>query len=289
MVDELVGPKPDTGTAPTRRQHHRHYLMCRPDHYTVSYRINHWMDPARPTDTVLALRQWQHLHDTYVALGHEVELIPPVPGLPDMVFTANGGFVIDGVALGVAFRHEERQPEAALFGEWFREHGYEFVAPTEINEGEGDCLLVGDLIVAGHGFRSSEAGHRQLAEVFGREVVSLRLIDPRYYHLDAALTVLDPVAAPANIAYLPEAFDGASRGRLAERFPDAVVVDAHEAGFLGMNAISDGLNVVMSPRAVRFQAALRERGYHPIGVDLSEFIHSGGYIKCCTLELRRRP
>ena len=130
--------------------------------------------------------------------------------------------------------------------------------------------------------------------MFGREVVPLRLIDPRYYHLDTALTVLDPVEGPggverANIAYLPQAFDDASRAVLAERCPDAVVVDATEGAFLGLNAISDGLNVVVSPHAVGFQATLRERGYRPVAVDLSEFIRSGGYIKCCTLELRRRP
>ena len=87
-------------TTPARTAQHRRYLMCRPEHFTVSYRINPWMEPAKPTDTAKALAQWQALYDTYLALGHEVELIDPVPGLPDMVYTANGGFIIDGRALG---------------------------------------------------------------------------------------------------------------------------------------------------------------------------------------------
>ena len=49
------------------------------------------MDPAEPTDTDLALRQWQALCDTYLGLGHTCSSIDPIAGLPDMVYAANGG------------------------------------------------------------------------------------------------------------------------------------------------------------------------------------------------------
>ncbi len=201
---------------PTRIAQRRRYLMCRPEHFTVSYSINPWMEPSRPTDTAKAVRQWQALHDAYVALGHEVELIDPVPGLPDMVYTANGGFIVGGRALGVRFRVDERRGEERPFMDWFAAHGFEVVEPVEVQEGEGDFLLVGDTILAGTGFRSVGDSHRELARVFEREVVSLRLVDPRFYHLDTAITVLDPVEGPggverANIAYLPSAFDDGSR------------------------------------------------------------------------------
>lgn len=279
---------PQAGTA-TRRQHHRRYLMCRPEHFTVSYRINPWMEPARPTDTALALRQWQVLYDTYLALGHEVELIDPVPGLPDMVYTANGGFTLDGVAYGARFRFVERAPEAEHFMAWFEAAGFDLVAPAEVNEGEGDFLLAGDLILAGTGFRSSGNSHREIAEVFGREVVSLTLVESRFYHLDTALTILDPVVAEGatpGIAYLPGAFDDASLKVLAERFPDAIQVSPEDGAVFGLNSASDGYNVLVSPRAAGFTAQLRERGYNPVAVDLHELLLGGGGIKCCTLELR---
>ena len=277
--------------APARIAQHRRYLMCRPEHFTVSYRINPWMEPAKPTDTAKALAQWQTLYDTYVALGHEVELIDPVPGLPDMVYTANGGFVIDGRALGVRFRVDERRGEERPFMDWFAAHGFEVVEPVEVQEGEGDFLLVGDTILAGTGFRSVGDSHREVADVFGREVVSLRLVDPRFYHLDTAISVLDPVAGPggvdrANIAYLPSAFDEASRRILEERYPDAILVSDADGAVFGLNSASDGYNVFISPRATGFEAQLRERGYHPVLVDLSELLLGGGGIKCCTLELR---
>jgi len=276
---------------PARIQQHRRYLMCRPEHFTVSYRINPWMEPAKPTDTAKALAQWQTLYDTYVALGHEVELIDPLPGLPDMVYTANGGFIIDGRALGVRFRVDERRGEERPFMDWFAAHGFEVVEPVEVQEGEGDFLLVGDTILAGTGFRSVGDSHREVADVFGREVVSLRLIDPRFYHLDTAISVLDPVQGPggvdrANIAYLPSAFDDDSRRILQERYPDAILVSDADGAVFGLNSASDGYNVFISPRATGFEAQLRERGYHPVLVDLSELLLGGGGIKCCTLELR---
>jgi N-dimethylarginine dimethylaminohydrolase len=274
-----------------RIQQHRRYLMCRPEHFTVTYEINPWMHKADPTDTSKALRQWQSLYDTYIELGHEIQLIDPIPGLPDMVYTANGGFIIDGTALGVKFSVDERRGEERPFMHRFAELGFEVVEPVAAQEGEGDILLVGETILAGYGFRSSIESHREISEVFGREVISLKLIDPRFYHLDTAISVLDPVQGPggvekANIAYLEHAFDEPSQRILAERFPDAIRVADEDGSVFGLNSASDGLNVIISPRAKGFEAQLRERGYNPVLVDLSELLLGGGGIKCCTLELR---
>ncbi|HPT95733.1 MAG TPA: N-dimethylarginine dimethylaminohydrolase [Microbacteriaceae bacterium] len=286
--------RPAASTIPERNQHLRRYLMCRPEFFTVSYKINPWMEPSVPTDTALAVRQWQTLYDTYLALGHEVELIDPIDGLPDMVYTANGGFVIDGVAYGAKFRYREREPEGPEFMRWFADNGFEVREPLAVNEGEGDFLLVGDAILAGRGFRSSDDSHREAAAVFDREVVSLTLVNPNYYHLDTALSVLDPVEGlsnggpqHANIAYLAEAFDAKSLATLEDRFPDAIVVSSEDGAVFGLNSASDGKNVIISPRAKGFERQLRERGYTPVSVDLSELLLGGGGIKCCTLELRK--
>ncbi|MFJ4036514.1 dimethylargininase [Microbacterium sp. NPDC090007] len=286
-----TGVEPTASASMERVQQHRRYLMCRPEHFTVSYSINPWMEPSRPTDTDLAVRQWQALYDTYVSLGHEIELIDPLQGLPDMVYTANGGFIIDGVAYGPKFRFRERAAEAPAFIDWFAANGFEVAEPVEVNEGEGDFLLVGDTILAGTGFRSTGDSHREVGEVFSREVVSLTLTDPRFYHLDTAIAVLDPVEGPggvekANIAYLPNAFDERSQAVLRERYPDAIRVSDADGSVFGLNSASDGKNVIISPRAKGFEAQLRERGYTPITVDLSELLLGGGGIKCCTLELR---
>jgi len=274
---------------PGRVATQRTVLMCRPTHFTVSYRINPWMHPEQPTDTGLAVRQWQTLYDTYLGLGFDVQLIDPVEGLPDMVYSANGGFVLDGIAYGAKFAYPQRQPEGPAYMEWFRDHGYEVRVPQSVNEGEGDFLLVGDRILAGWGFRSDTGSHDEVARIFGREVVPLRLVNPSFYHLDTAVAVLDPglPSGEANIAYLPSAFDEPSLETLRSLYPDAILVDEDDAAVLGLNSYSDGANVVIASRAKGFERQLRERGYNPIGVDLSELLLGGGGVKCCTLELRR--
>lgn len=261
----------------------RSVLMCRPDFFTVSYRINPWMHPEEPTDTSLAVRQWDELYEIYRTLGFEVLLIDPIDGLNDMVYAANGGLVIDGVAYGAKFTYPQRQPEGPAYQRWFADAGFEVREPGFTNEGEGDMLLVGGRILAGRGFRTDPRAHAEVAAVFGREVVSLGLVDPSYYHLDTAVAVLDDT----NIAYLPKAFDEASRAVLRGLYPDAVIVADQDAAVLGLNSFSDGYNVVIASRAKDFERQLGERGYNPIGVDLSELLLGGGGVKCCTLELRR--
>lgn len=295
MTDATTAPQ--TGTvSPQRAASKRSILMCRPEYFTVSYRINPWMHPEAPTDTSVAVQQWEVLYQTYLDLGFDVQLVDPIAGLPDMVYAANGGFVLDNIAYGASFTYEQRQPEGPAYMDWFAANGFDVRVPQNINEGEGDFLLVGDVILAGSGFRSASNSHEELAGIFGREVISLNLINPSFYHLDTAVAVLDPspsdastssVTGPANIAYLPSAFNEPSLAILRKRFPDAVIVTEEDAAVLGLNSYSDGYNVVISSRAKDFERQLRERGYNPIGVDLSELLLGGGGVKCCTLELRR--
>ena len=158
--------------------------------------------------------------------------------------------------------------------------------PRETNEGEGDLLVVGDLVLAGTGFRTDRAAHAELQELFGRPVISLDLVSPHYYHLDTALAVLSSDPADPQIAYYPPAFSAGSRAVLQQLFPDAVEATERDAVALGLNAVSDGLNVVVAPGAVDLADAIRERGYNPIPVDTSELLKGGGGAKCCTLEIR---
>jgi N-dimethylarginine dimethylaminohydrolase len=272
-----------TETTRRTRTHARTYLMCAPEHFAVEYAINPWMDPGRPVDVRLAMRQWQRLAEVFASLGHTVHNIRPEPGLPDMVFAANGGTVIDGKVLGSRFRFPQRQPEAAAYLSWFRAHGYGLIRESAVqNEGEGDIVFAGRAILAGFGFRTEEAIRSELTELYGLRVISLRLVDPRFYHLDTALVVLDADTA----AYYPAAFDDAGRAALASYFAELIEVKDEDAEVLGLNAISDGRNVVVPEQATGLVAQLTAAGFTAVGVDLSELLKAGGGPKCCTLELR---
>jgi N-dimethylarginine dimethylaminohydrolase len=274
----------------TRMATRRRYLMCRPSYFTVAYSINPWMhpdDPAARVDGERTLAQWESLRQTYVDLGHEVHLIDPVPGLPDMVFAANGAVVVDGQAFGSRFRHVQRLPEAVHYLGWFKTHGtavgvHDTYVPLSVAEGEGDFLTMPDRILAGTGFRTEPGAHRELAEFTGRPVVSLELVDPRLYHLDTALAVLDD----ETIAYYPPAFSPESQDRLRELYPHAILADTADAMVLGLNAVSDGRHVVLPVQATALARQVADRGFEPVTVDVSELRKSGGGPKCCTLEIR---
>ena len=269
-----------TGRTATRRE----YLMCRPQHFEVRYAINPWMDPAQPVDRALALRQWERLKTVYEGLGHSVRVIDPVPGLPDMVFAANGGLVYGGRALGARFTFPERHAEAPAYLAWLRGAGLEVVAEaTHVNEGEGDFVVVGDRVLAGTGYRTAAGAHAEAQAVLSVEVLTLELIDPRYYHLDTCLAALDE----GNIAYYAGAFSETSLAVLRALYPDAVLASQSDAEAFGLNCVSDGQHVVIAEAATGLIRQLAAAGYLPVPVDLSELVKAGGNVKCCTLELRR--
>src|SRR5256714_10309542 len=259
----------------------RRYLMCRPTYFAVDYAINPWMDPTAPVDVDRALAQWTTLLETYRALGHTVDLIDPIPGLPDMVFAANGATVIDGKVLGAEFRFPERAEEGPAYLDWFATRGFVTQEAKSVNEGEGDLLLTDRYLLAGTGFRTDLHAHAQAQELFGRPVITLQLVDPHFYHLDTALTVL---GGPAGIANPPEAFSAGSRKVLRQLYPDPVIASEIDAAVLGLNAVSDGRRVVLPVQAVGLANQLRERGYEPVGVDLSELRKAGGGPKGRTPE-----
>ena len=276
MISDVAAP-----AAPVRASSVRHYAMTAPTFFAVEYAINPWMDTSTVVDTHVAMNQWETLRQTYKELGHTVELVEPVAGLPDMVYAANGGLLVNGKAVVARFAYPQRVGESVAYAEWMVRHGFDPAETRHVNEGQGDLLVVGSIVLAGYGFRTEREAHAEIAALVGMPVVSLELVDPRFYHLDTALAVLDHT----TIAYYPQAFSDAARAQLLELFPDAIEVAGADADVLGLNAVSDGRNVVLPAAATGFAEQLREAGFLPIGVDLSELLKGGGSIKCCTLEV----
>ncbi len=269
-----------------RLPRNRTYLLCPPEHFAVEYAINPWMDTTVAVDAPLALKQWQVLRDTLTGLGHAVHVLDPQPGLPDMVYAANGAFSVDGTVYGARFRHPQRAGEAAHHSRFYRNGPWTFVDPMHVNEGEGDFAYLpgayGGLILAGYGFRTEPSAHAEAQEVLGRPVISRRLVDPAFYHLDTALAALDD----RHVTYYPEAFSPASQRVLAQLFPDAVIADRTDAEAFGLNLVSDGRHVLLNAEATAMVEKVAAAGYVPITIDLGELKRGGGSVKCAVAELR---
>ncbi len=272
----------DVASAIVRTARHRRYLMCPPTYFAVDYEINPWMRAGEPVDVSRAMTQWDGLFAELLSLGHSIELMSGQPGLPDMVFAANGGIVVGERALASRFRHPQRNPETPHFVHALRDLGYTDIGiPQCLNEGQGDFLCVGNRILAGYGFRSEARAVAEVEAYIGRAAVGLELVDPRFYHLDTALAVLDET----TVAYWPGAFSLASQRVLRELWPGAIIAPEKEAALLGLNMISDGRTVLIPAGCPSLIEELSDRGFVVREVDLTELRKAGGGPKCCVLEL----
>lgn len=275
-------------------------LMCRPDHFAVNYAINPWMDPAgwAAEGGILgetARREWQALHDTLVSLGASIHLVPAVPDLPDLVFTANAAIVMDGKALLARFLHPERQREEPHFERAFLALAARGALATVerlpeglVLEGTGDCVWdrARGLFWMGYGQRSDLASRAVVEEAFGLEVVALELADPRFYHIDTTLCML-----PGGEAlYFPEAFTGDALAAIRARIkPDLrIEIDLAEASTFAANATCLGDAIILSRCSVGLRRRLEACCYRVIEIPLSAFLRSGGSACCLTLQLDRR-
>ncbi len=257
--------------------------MCRPEHVEVGDPGRAWMGPELPTRREVALRQWTALRTTLEELGHQVDLIDAVAGLPAMVFVANGAAIHGDRAVAARFRHPERAPEAAHHEAWLAGAGFTVHRCEHSFEGAGDVAVVPgrDLAIAGYGPRTDRRAHTELAHSLGLDVLSVELTHERFHHLDTALSPLDERAA----LYVPDAFTAAGVALITSVFPDSFPVPHNEAKRLAANAISDGCSVLVPHEARTTAAWLRGRGFRPVPLPVTELRTSGGGLRRCVLRL----
>jgi len=264
----------------------RELLLCPPDHYGIEYEINPWMSRARGADTPLVQAQWKGLHETLSKLDTKIHLIPPKEKLPDMVFTANAGLAVGRRFIPSNFRHQERSGEAPLFAKWMEERGYEIVwLPENLYfEGEGDALFGGDALFCGYKFRTDINSHRAVADLLGCLVISVELVDPRFYHIDTCFCPLTDGGA----MWFPAAFDEYGQRAIRDHLQDLIDVPEEEAAGFCCNAVVLDHDIVLPDGARTVIAQLHDRGYtcHPL--PMSEFLKAGGACKCLTMHMPQR-
>jgi len=266
-------------------------LMCPPDYFSVDYVINPWMAGQESSlDIEVAKQQWQSLRDAISEHADVVDM-EPQPELPDMVFTANAGVVYGNKAIASHFMPKERRPEEPHFKKWFRDNGFELLDLDEKIgfEGAGDCLRDrrGPWLWTGYGFRTEIEAHKAIQDFFDLEVVSIKLVDSRFYHIDTCMCPL----TDGFLMYHPPAFDFDSRIEIENRIPShkRIVVDTQDAGNFACNAVNVDDKVFINKASEPLKARLMLAGFTVIEVDLSEFLKAGGSAKCLTLKLTEPP
>jgi N-dimethylarginine dimethylaminohydrolase len=265
------------------------FLMCPPKLYDVNYVINPWMaGNVHASSRTRAAEQWQRLYEAVSTIA-DVQLIEPEPGSPDMVFTANAGLERNGTVAISSFFHPERQGEEPHFRRWFHEAGYTVLDTPRATpfEGEGDALFSteGTRLWVGYGPRTDSSSHNPLRKVWGVEVTSLHLIEPRFYHLDTCFAPLDG----GYVMYFPEAFDRASLDKIEAFYPaeKRIIVAEADAVCFACNAINVDRTIILNNISTDLRQQLEARGFDIIEVTLTEFLKAGGAAKCLVMKLSR--
>jgi N-dimethylarginine dimethylaminohydrolase len=265
----------------------KRYLMCPPSFFDVSYVINPWMrGNVKATSPERADDQWQRVRGLISGVA-QVELVDSRPGLPDMPFTANAGLVLEDTVVLTRFRHPERQDEELYFERWFCDNGFAVLKlpPSIAFEGAGDALLdrSQSLLWMGHGHRSSAESVRYLRRWLDIDIVPLRLMDERFYHLDTCFCPLEG----GYVMYFPQAFDEASLRSIARHVPEShrLTVGEEDALHFACNAVNIGRLIVLNKVSRELRSRLEQLGFAVVESELTEFMKAGGSAKCLTLRL----
>ena len=244
-----------------------------------------------PLDIEQARSQWCELRDSIAEHADVVE-IELVPDLPDMVFAANAGAVYGGKSIASHLMPHERRPEEVHFKNWFRENGFELLALDAKSgfEGAGDCLRdrAGAWLWTGYGFRTEIEAHREIQDYFDDlELVSIRMVDSRFYHIDTCFCPL----TDGFLMYDPPAFNYDSRIAIESRVPQhkRIIVDTLDAGNFACNAVNVGDTVLLNEASEPLKARLMLAGFKVREVALTKFLKAGGSAKCLTLKLTEPP
>lgn len=258
-------------------------LMCRPDYFGIEYEINPWMNIKHKTDHRAAINQWERLYQTIQNCGALIELVTPVPGWPDMTFTANAGLFYDGKLIMSHFKHDERQGEVPHYKKWFEQAGFKNIVDTPPTtpffEGAGDALAAGENLFVGYGFRSERRFYQQ--PYFKQDkLIYCELTDPYFYHIDTCFCPLND-----NLAiWYPDAFTQDSQKRMAEKI-ELLSVCEKEAKRFACNAVVINNHVILPTECPEISAILQEKNYITHPCNMSEFLKSGGACKCLTLRI----
>ena len=288
----------------------RKLLMCPPWKYDVAHFLqNAHMKMSREVLHHKAQKQWISLYNLLTHdLGTQVYLSPPAVGMMDMVFAANAGLVRGNKAIVSNFTAHARKGETEPYLETLENLDFECKVTENEFEGQGDALFShnGTILWIGHGFRTNPHSHDEVANYFdlqnnvdwddfsysfvnnkdGEEGVNcfpMRLINPKFYHLDTCFCPLDG----GNLLFYPKAFTQQGRKRIYSKFSEdkCIEVDDEDAELFACNAISIGEHVIMHQVSDKLKYDLQNYGYIVHENNMSEFLLSGGSTKCSVLHL----
>lgn len=273
--------------------------VSRPTHFGVDYVINPWMEgQVDKVNREIAIIQWKNFVKTLRILTDVRVVSCADEKLPDVTFIANAGtfLPVDNkyTFIPASFKHAERQPEQQFFADEMKWEELNVGKPLKVSfEGDGDLLRIRDRILVGYGHRTDLEAVKALRKLSGgnqEQIISMNLVDDRFYHLDTCFFYHNYENRDI-VMYYPDAFDDDSRVALRKICLDLNIpvleVSEREAMAMSCNAVGIGNRVVGHDFSERIRSWLYARGFFALPTPLSEFHKAGGSAKCLTLRVPR--
>jgi len=224
--------------------------------------------PRAPVDVDLARRQHADYRAALEATGWRVVEVEPADDCPDGVFVEDTLVVGGDLAVVTRPGAAERRRETEGAERAARALGLDVARIEEPGTLDGgDVLQVGDTVYVGRGGRTNFAGVDQLRYILaptGRRVVAVALRG--VLHLKSAVTALPDGVLLA----LPHHLDLAA-------LPPVLPVE-EEAGCHVLPLDDD--RVLIAASAPRTADLVRELGFTPVVVDISEYEKREGCVTC---------
>jgi N-dimethylarginine dimethylaminohydrolase len=285
--------------------------MGDPAHFAVVGGANpHTRDKygrRKSVDRALAIRQWGVMRDVLRDLGVAVEVIPPDPAHPGLVYPANAGFR-HGDVFVLSNLTPTRAGEKPAYRAAVTRRGLRCVEIQARFEGEADLFPGGDGYLFTHGairrqrfvprlgwppwkrvygFRSEPRALEEIEAIrpLGKRVTRVELVDERYYHGDTCLCSFGP-GREFLLAY-PPALHPESLAKLRACLgPRLIEIGDADAAIYAANSFAlqrEGESLLVMPRGVSAElaSAVKATGTRVVDVDVSEFHKKGGgSVKC---------
>ncbi len=295
-------------------------LMGDPAHFAVVGGANpHTRDKygrKKSVDRALAIRQWGALRETLEDLDVRVEVIPPDPAHPGLVYPANAGFRA-GELFVLSNLTPTRAGEKPAYRRAVTALGLHCVEIQARFEGEADLFPAGERYLFTHGrirrqrfvprlgwppwkrvygFRSDPQALVEIEALapLGKRVIRVELVDERFYHGDTCLCSFGPGRefllaheAAIHLESLEEL-----RSELGDRL---IPIGDADAAIYAANSFAlrhRGESLLVMPKGVSTElvAAVRATGTRVVAVDVSEFHKKGGgSVKCMIGDLGDIP
>lgn len=214
-------------------------------------------------------------HQRYVAaltqLGVAVSELTPLD-LPDSVFVEDTAVALGERVVMTRPGAMSRRQEVMTVADFFEEEGLELSWLKAGTLDGGDVLKIGGYVLIGLSERTDEAGARALSELAraaNMTPVEVALSDR--IHLKSSCSTLDAVTILATAATeLPD-------------LPGVRVLRVPEGEELAANCVAYQRSVLLPPDHPGAEALLRDHGFTPAPLDLSEFEKGGGGATCLSI------